>query len=449
MIGKLYSQAALASPYWNEYMETMPRERLDAIQLRRLKGLITFAYENVPLYRDLYDRAKFKPGDLKSLDDYVQKVPTIDKTDVLHSQAKHPPYGDAIVTNSQDYINLFYMTSGTTGKPMMEPGYFKDILNLWPWKWWAHGIRSSDIFYFAFNFGTYMAFWSAYYDAVYMGAQVISGGGADSKTTVHNIIELKPTVLVATPTFALRLAEVAREMGIDMAKSTVRIVTTAGEPGPVVPGIRNAIEKAWGAKAVDLYGISELWGSTSWHCPNHLDLFHLTEAVCHGIVVDEQGQVVPDGGKGELILTSYSASVQPLIKYRTHDIVEWSRAACDCGRTWVSLRGGVLGRTDQMVNVKGTNVYPTGVQALLGEIAGLTDNLEIHINRVAGGDTVSVKVEPDETVARGDYGGLKETAEADLRRKTGVRIGVEIVEPKSLPRYQLKAKKVFDHRQEG
>lgn len=445
MIRPLYSLKAHNSPYWDEALETMPRAELDALHLRRLRGLIQYAYQNIPMYREIYDRAGVRPEDIRTLEDYARKLPMIDKQDVANYQGE----GKTTVSGSEEYVSLLYQTSGTTGKPILEPGNFPDVINNWTYQWWAHGIRPGDIFYFAFPFGTFMAFWSAYFDALLMGAQVISGGGVDSKTRIHQIQHFRPTVLVATPTYALRLAEVAKEIGVDCRSTSIRILSTAGEPGSIVPAIRRALEAAWNAKAIDLYGISELWGSPSWECPAHPDRMHLSESTAYAIVVDEKGNVVPNGEKGEFVLTNYEATVQPLIKYRTHDVVEWHQESCDCGRTWLWIKGGVLARTDQMVTVKGTNVYPTSVQALLGEITALSERMEIHIEGDDGLARVSVKVEPSPEIEATGYPGLKREAEALLREKIGVTIPVEVVPPVSLPRYEMKAKLVFDHRRKG
>ncbi|TDA68293.1 MAG: phenylacetate--CoA ligase family protein [Clostridia bacterium] len=442
----LYSQKAMDSPYWNEYLECMPREKLNELHLRRLKGLIKYAYENVTMYKEIYDEAGVRPEDINTLDDYVKKLPAIDKKDVLACQSRRPPYGEAIVRGSEDYISLFYMTSGTTGRPLMEPGYFKDIQQQWTHQWWAHGIRSSDVFYIAFPFGTFMGFWSAYFDAILLGAQVISSGGQDSKGRIRQIVELKPTVLVATPTYIRHLAEIAREMGVDPASTSVKYLTVAAEKITTLPHLREEFETTWAAKALEIFGISELWGAASFSCPNHPERLHLSESSGFGIVVDEKGDVVSNGGRGEFILTSYNPTVMPLIKYRTHDVVEGHFEGCDCGRTWLWLQGGVLGRTDQMLKIKGTNVYPDGIEAILGEIKGLSGNLEIHVTSEEDGDAVSVKIEPKEGVPAGEYEALGRKAREELKAKIGVSIWVEIVPPKSLPRYEVKGKKVIDHR---
>jgi len=444
---QIYTKRAAESPYWNEYMETMPREKLDQLHLRRLQRLVKYAYENIPMYRDLYDKAKVKPEDIKTLDDFAEKIPTIDKPDVVRYQGDNPPFGGSIVKDCEEYISFYFQTSGTTGAPLKEVGYYRDMLSTgWVFKWWAHGIRPADIFYVAFPFGTFMAFWCAYYDAVALGAQIITAGGLTTEQRVRQIMELKPTVLLATPTYAMRIAEVAREMGIDPAKSSIKFVTSAGEAGYVLPTIREATERAWGAKALDLYGISDLWGSTSWHCPSHPDRLHLTETIAYPLVLDEEGKVMPEGGKGEWTLTSYS-TIMPLIKYRTHDVVEWHRESCDCGRTWVWLRDGVLGRTDQMVTIKGSNVYPTAIQTIIGETEGLSENLEIHITTEAEGDAVKVKVEAAPEVSAERYEELRRNLADELRYRIGVSMKVEILPPKSLPRYEVKAKRVFDHRE--
>ncbi|MBU1056108.1 MAG: AMP-binding protein [Proteobacteria bacterium] len=443
---QIYSKLSVESLYWNEYMETMPREKLDQLHLRRLQQLVKYAYEKIPMYRDLYDKSHVKPEDIKTLADFAEKIPTIDKSDVVHYQSVNPPFGGSIVQNCEEYISFYFQTSGTTGIPLKEVGSYRDMLSTgWVFKWWAHGIRPTDVFFVAFPFGIFMAFWCAYYDAVALGAQVITSGGLTTEQRVRQIMELKPTVLLATPTYAMRIAEVAREMGIDPAESSINFVTSAGEPGYVLPTIREAAERAWGAKAIDLYGISDLWGSTAWHCPSHPDRLHLTETIAYPLVIDEKGKVVPDGGKGEWVLTNYS-TIMPLIKYRTHDVVEWHKETCDCGRTWVWLRDGVLGRTDHMVTIKGSNVYPTAIQTIIGETPGLSGNLEIHIKTETEGDAVEVKVEALPAVSATSYEKLRKTLANELRYRIGVSMKVEILPPKSLPRYEVKAKRVFDHR---
>jgi phenylacetate-CoA ligase len=436
----------MESPYWNEYLETMPRKQLDAIHLKRLQGMIKYVYENIPMYRYLYDKVGLKPEDVRSLEDYYYKVPYIEKADIVRYQQNKPPFGDAIVPDSEEHTQLFYMTSGSTGKPMMEPGNTKDIQHLWTYGLWANGVRATDIFYYAFPFGTFMAFWSAYFDALLIGARVISSGGLDTKQRIQQMLDLKPTVLVATPTYALRLAAVAQEMGIDTREIGLKFIATAGEPGACVPSIRKALESAWEVKAIDIFGVSELWAGVSFQCPVHLNRLHFVETCGHAYVADENGNPVPDGTKGEYIITSYNASIQPMVKYRTHDYVEGHHIKCDCGRSWLSLYGGIIGRADNMMVIKGTNVYPLALQNILNEFEEFSPHFEIHASSGTGGDEVLIKVEPLENVPVEDYPKLKRMTEDKIKYVIGVRVEVEIVPPLSIPRYEIKGKRFFDHR---
>ena len=441
------SRTSLASRYWNEYTETMPRERLQSLHLTRVQRMVEYAYRRVPFYRRLYDRAGFKPEDIRSLEDFDRLVPVIDKQDLVEAQQTNPPWGDAVAL-PEDFHLFRFQTSGSTGVPMAIPvSYYSShhYGEQWVYGFWAVGIRPHDSFYFAFTWGTFIGFWSAYWGVRRLGATVHSGGGVNTEMRLRQIVDLKPTVLVCTPTYALAMAEKARELGIDLAKTSIRFTYHAGEPGGNVPTTRRAIEEAWGAKAYELYGIGEV-GAIAPGCPHQLGV-HLAEDQAYATVIDPNtGRVVGDGEVGENLVTSYVQFAQPVIKYRTHDLVRAVRTPCACGRTWLLYEGGVLGRSDHMIIIKGTNVYPTAVEALLGEVAGVSPHYEIHVARGPGGDEIRVKVEALPEVAAGSYDELRRRVEALLYERIMVRIGVEIQAPGDLPRYELKAKRFFDHR---
>ena len=251
-------------------------------------------------------------------------------------------------------------------------------------------------------------------------------------------------MILATPTYALYLGETARELGMDLAKTSISHVFVAGEPGASIPATRRAIEELWGAKCYELYGIAEL-GPTNPGCPLQGGV-HLCEEWYHALVVDESGHPVPYGEVGEHIVTSYIQDGQPLIKYRTHDLVRWTDVPCGCGTTWLYYPEGVLGRTDQMIIVKGVNVYPSALEALLHRVAGLSEHYELHVGRDALNDFVTVKVEARGEIDENRYASVSREAEAVFKSAIGVSIGVEIQKPGSLPRYELKAKRFFDHR---
>jgi phenylacetate-CoA ligase len=441
------SAKSLASRYWNEYTETMERERLDALHLTRIRRLLAYAYARVPFYRDLYGRAGFKPEDIRTLDDFNTIVPAIDKKDLVEAQQLAPPWGTAAAL-PEDF-NLFrFQTSGSTGVPMAIPvSYYSShhYGEQWTYGFWAVGMRPPDSFYFAFTWGTFIGFWSAYWGVRRLGATVYSGGGVNTEMRLRQILELRPTVLVSTPTYALAMAEKARELGIDLPKTSIRWTYHAGEPGGNIPTTRRAIEEAWGARTYELYGIGEV-GAIAPGCPLQLGV-HLAEDQSYATVVDpETGRPVGEGEVGENLVTSYIQFSQPAIKYRSHDLVRLVRKRCECGRTWMLFEGGVLGRTDHMILIKGTNVYPTAVEALLGDVPGLTSHYELHVARGRTGDELTVKVEARPEVGAGPYEGLRQRAERLLHERIMVRIAVEVQPPGALPRYELKARRFFDHR---
>jgi len=442
----LFKSEVEAQKFWNPYMQTMPRTELDRLHLKKLQTLIEFAYHRTPMYRTLLDRHKVKPAEIRTMDDFVKRLPFIDKKDVLDAQASGPPFGDALAI-SEDFFLQRFATSGSTGTPLHIPlTYYSSVL--WGESWmpifWGIGLRARHSFYFPFHWGIFAAFWSAYFGVRRLGGTVVSGGGLDSKARIQQILQYCPDVVLATPTYVLYLAEVAREMGVDLRKTSVSYVITAGEPGPSIPGTRRAIEEAWGAKAYELYGVAEL-GPTNPGCPLQGGV-HLGEEWYHALVVDESGNPVPYGEVGEHIVTSYIQHGQPLIKYRTHDLVRWTDEPCGCGTTWLYYPGGVLGRTDHMIIVKGINVYPTAVEALLHRVSGLAEHYELHVARESANDHVVVKVEARPETPADRYPALKREAEGILKSVIGVTIGIDIQAPGSLPRYELKAKRFFDHR---
>jgi phenylacetate-CoA ligase len=446
---RLFKPGTLGARFWNPYTQTLSRAELDRLHLTKLQTLIRYAYARSPMYRRLLERARVTPAQIRTLDDFEQRLPVIDKTDILDAQAVSAPFGEALAVPEDFFLHRF-QTSGSTGAPLHIPlTYHSSLLwgESWVYLYWAVGLRPRHAFYFPFHWGIFAAFWSAYMGVRRLGGTVISGGGLDSRGRVNQILAYKPDVVLATPTYALYLGEVARELGVDLRQTSVSVVIVSGEPGGSIPTTRDAIAELWGARVYDLYGIAEL-GPTNPGCPLG-DRVHLCEDWYHALVVDENGRRVRDGEVGEHIVTSYIQHGQPLIKYRTHDLVRWTGAPCACGTTWLGYPGGVLGRSDHMIVVKGVNVYPTAVEALLHKVGGLSEHYELHVAREAANDAVTVKAEARSDVPELSHAGLGDQAEAVLKEAIGVRIAVEVLRPGTLPRYELKAKRFFDHRPPG
>jgi phenylacetate-CoA ligase len=438
---------ARASAYWNQYVETMPRERLDQLHLRRLGALLRFAYNHSPFYRRKFDQARIKPEDVRTLGDFKRAVPLTDKSEFLYLQNEKPPYGLTVAVPGEVIVH-HSETSGTTGSALAIPFSQYDVERYgesWAYGFWAHGIRPEDSIYYAFDWGRFAGFWSAYWGARRMGCRVLSGGGANTKGHIENVMRLQPSAVVCTPTFALRLASVAQEMGVDLAASSVRFTYHAGEPGPyALPAMRKAIDEAWGAKSGELLGIAEV-DAIGPGCPNR-DGVHIVETQAFSWVMNPAtGGEVGEGELGEHIITGFANSAQPLINYRTHDIVR-PRYSCGCGRTWLKFEGVVLGRTDYMVTVRGTNVYQAAVENLLGEIKGVSPNYQMILEHEASNDRMTVEMEPEPNVSESAWPALASAVEERIHRALRVRLEVRVVPPGSLPRYDIKTKRIIDRR---
>lgn len=445
----LICEKAAQSRLWNPLTQTMPRKELDDLHLRKIRRLIEFAYENSPPYRVKYEAAGFHPSQLRTWDDYYQRVPFMDKPDLLADRERFIP-AQAL---PDEYLAAYFRTSGTTGKTLRESFSEWDTIIAgldYMYSLWDAGIRPGDRAFLALTFGPWMGQWEMYYSCQMLGLHVVPGGGATTYERLMQILDVQPRVVFATPTYMLHLLEIAREKGIDLASSSVEFLVGGGEAGLNVPITRRQLEDGWGARCIDLYGISEA-GMAQTECAAHPGGVHIVEDCCHAYAMDPaSGRPAPAGDLGELVITSYAHLAQPIIKYRTHDLVRHHREHDHgCGWSWAFLEGSVIGRTDFMVTIRGLNVFPTAVENLLLEVPGLSTFYEIHISREKGLDRMLVRVEAAHAGGSGELQAMADRLQEVYRAHLGVRLEVQVLPPGSLPRYELKSKRIFDHRQAG
>ena len=436
------------SRYLEPDIETAARATLRAVQEQRLHEQVEHAYRSSPFYRRKLDAAGVKPADVRSLDD-LRRLPFTTKDELKQDQADHPLWGTLLAVPFGDCLRV-HMTSATTGRPLA----FLDTRDDWYGFYhsyarslWAFGIRPSDMVMAAFSYGPWIGYWSGFYAAQDIGCLVFPAGGFGTDQRIDALRTYPITVLGCTPSYALFLAEQAQKKGIDLAKETkIRITWHTGEPGASIPATKAKIEAAFGAKAFDLPGLTEIaaWG---FECDARSGLTHVHEDYCYPEVLDEDDRPVKPGDKGELVFTSLYRKAMPLLRYRTRDLVQLADRPCPCGRTLVAFEGGVLARLDDMKKVRGIIVYPRRIEEIVRGHAGV-DEFQIVFRRVDGLDDILVRIDPAPALSGVECQGLCRALEEGLRIGLGIRVTVEATEPGGLPRWDHKARRVKDERTE-
>jgi len=415
---------------WRSATALSPRNLDDirALQLEKLQSGL-----HAVLQTNAFWRARLT--DVRGWDDF-ERLPLTTKRELLADQDAHPPYGTNLTYPLDRYVRL-HQTSGSSGS---HPLRWLDTSE--SWEWWlriwsdhvypAAGVTAGDRLFFAFSFGPFIGFWTAFGGAERLGALAISGGAMTTEQRIRTVLELDATVLLSTPTYALRLAEVARGIGLDPSDSKVRVTIHAGEPGASIPATRAAIEAAYSARCFDHTGMTEL-GPTGHSCTQR-DGIHAVESEFIFEVLDERGSPAVEG-EGELVATNLGRWGMPLLRYRTGDRVVLSREPCSCGSPYMKLVGGIRGRMDDMFTVRGVNLYPSQVEDIIRR-HGHVREFVIERRRVRQMDEVALLVEiegPDDSTER---------LEADLRQALGVRLECRVVPAGTLPRSELKSKRI-------
>ena len=429
---------------YDDELETLPREALEALQLKRLQNTVERVYNLVPFYKKKLDEAKVKPEDIKSLGD-LKKLPFTTKQDLRDNY----PFG--LFTIPLEQVVRVHASSGTTGKPTVV-GYSKRDVEVWSdlmaRSFAAAGVFKGDVIQNAYGYGLFTGGLGAHYGGEKLGATVIPISGGNTKKQIMIMKDFGSTVLTATPSYTLYLAETLSDMGIKREELKLRVGILGAEPWS--EEMRNAIEEKLGIDAIDIYGLSEIMGpGVAIECIEAKKGLHIWEdAFIPEIIDPETGEVLPDGEEGELVITTILKETIPLIRYRTRDITRIIKEPCRCGRTHRRIER-IKGRSDDMLIIRGVNIFPSQIESLLMETEGVEPHYQIIVDRVNNLDTMEVKVEVSERIFSDEIKHLqklKEHIEKDIKDLYGITVKVTLAEPKTLQRFEGKAKRVIDKR---
>jgi phenylacetate-CoA ligase len=419
---------------------TTPQPELRLHQFDRLRRLLAVELAGNRFYARKFAAAGVSHADLRTPDD-IARLPFTTKQELAADQAEHPPYGSALSFPLDRYARL-HQTSGTsTGRPLRwldTPESWEAVLNCWRVSFPFMGFQPHDRVFFPFSFGPFIGFWSAFEACSRAGCLCIPGGGMTSTARLRFLVEHEATVVFATPTYALHLSELAAKEGIDLAGSSVRALVVAGEPGGNIPATRRRIEEVWGARVFDHYGMTEV-GPVAVEAADAPGQMYLLESEYIAEVLEPNGtRPVPAGEFGELVLTNLGRVGSPLIRYRTGDLVRVATDPDPAGRTWRRLTGGILGRADDMIHVRGNNLYPAAIEAIIRRFPAVAE-YRIHVDHTGPLADLRIEVEPGPGC---DPDRTAEAVSRAVRDELLFRVEVTAASCSSLPRFELKAKRI-------
>ena len=439
--------------YWNPVLETLLRERIQRLQLKKFQRIFQWAYEHSKFHHKLYSDAGIEPGDIKTFDD-MRRVPKMEKAMMRSAQIKEPyPYGDMLCVPLEQ-VTEYHQTSGTTGQPVYQPDTWQDwewLAESWAYILYAHGFRNHDRVFIPFGYNIFIAFWAGHYAAEKIGCEVVPGGVLDTEARILKMKEVRATALIATPTYLLRMAEVARtKLGIDPAKDLyVTKIATGAEPGGSIPATKKRIEETWGAKLYEHSGATEM-GAWNYECVAQCGL-HVNEGLFLVEIEDiDTGELITEPNRmGKMVITAFDRIAQPCVRFDSKDIIQWSPIdRCECGRTFRLIKGGVIGRADDITKVKGVLFAPTSVEEVVRGIPELGNEYEIIVDRKGEVDDITLRIEllPEH---REKINAVQEELLRQLRIKTNLRYNLEFCDYGTLPRYEVKSKRFKDLRKGG
>ncbi len=439
--------------YWDEARETMPHEQREAVILDRIRTQLRHVYDTLPFYRNLYDEQGFHPDHVETLGDFTAKVPIVTKKMLVADQAQNPPFGSYLGELDPREMSRIHGSSGTSGVPTLYAVSAEDWQRgerIHAMAQWAAGIRPTDLLHIAYPFGLFMGSWGLYQGAEKLGATLFPIGITDSEKQLEYIERLQPTVFCATPSYCIHLAGVADRLGFDLRRSSVRLLLCGGEAGASLPGTRDSLRSLWGATPIDIGSTSEMYPfQTSFTCSHATGLHQMIDENYTEIVdKDDLNKPVDEGRRGAVVYTHLWRRHQPMIRFAPGDESYVSFGPCPCGRTYPRMPEGVLGRLDDMLVIRGANLFPSTIETGLRQVPGLGAEFRILVSKNGALDEVHVEVEraADSGLSSDAVNELTSATEGALRRIAGIRIGVTVLDPGALPAVTFKARRVVDSR---
>jgi len=429
---------------YNEEFETLPREVLEALQFKRLKQVLERVYHTVGFYKRAFDNAAVSLDDIKTLDD-IQRLPFTEKKDLRDNY----PFG--LFAEPMSNIVRLHASSGTTGKPTVV-GYTQRDIETWSRlmarSFVAAGLTKNDIVHNAYGYGLFTGGLGVHYGVERLGASVVPMSGGSTKKQILILQDFGPTAICCTPSYALYLAEKGEAMGVDMKSLKLRVGILGAEPWS--DNMKTEIEERLNITALNIYGLSEVMGpGVAIECREGRNGLHVFE---DNFIVETinpaTGEVVPPGEEGELVFTTLTKEAFPLIRYRTKDMSRLMREPCTCGRTLTRIHR-ISGRSDDMLVIRGVNVFPSQIESVLLGIEGLEPHYELIVDREGTLDTLEIHVEVSDKVFSDEVRALQNIEKRiskDIKDYLGVTTGVKLVQPKSLERFEGKAQRVIDKR---
>ncbi len=457
---QLAPQQPEGGQFWCSRLETISRDELRAIQSDKLRIAVQYAYECIPFYRRKFDRIGLAPGDIRSVDD-LRLIPVTTKQEMAQDLAEYSPWGTYTALDDELWVKRgwqIFSSSGTTAQPRSFR-YSQFDREIWAWAdaraMWAMGFRPGrDSALIAFGYGPHVWLWGVHYAFNLMGIPIVTAGGLDSSARARFIERYRPTILACTPSYALYLATVMRKLGFDPAASSIRYLFCAGEPGYSIPATRRRLEETWQAELHEFYGCTEAApaaggytcaavaarkeGPVSTHFMDDLQIWE---------VVDENMQALPDGQRGLTVVTNLCSEASPQLRFLVGDYTTLTHEPCVCGRTHSRAVGGMLGRADDMLNVRGVTLFPSSIEDILRGLPMLGQEFAIVLTREHDLDVLTIQVEVAPEVPAERHAEIAALVEREVRSHCELRPVVEVLIQGTLPPTEFKAKRVRDLRQ--